>query len=152
MPGWVLAVYVTLGVVAFGFLIAWWVTRKRRDAVGLGVTALLTAGFALLLWLIPTDQKRIERALKEMSAGVKERNADKVFAHVSEDFRLAGMDKADFRRFVEPRLRNGDVTEVEVWDVKQAEVSRADRTATVEFSVKPKGPAVRGQGQELDRK
>ncbi len=140
MPGWFTPVAATLSVVALGCLIGMWTRRQRKYAVALAITAALFAVALLIALFWPTDQRRIEGALKEMAAGVKERNPDKVFSHVSESFRLGGLDKSGFRRFAEPMITRGDVTDVEMWDFEQAEVSRPGRTATIEFMVKPKGP------------
>ena len=74
-PTWI---YVTLGVVALGLLVALWTTRKRKYAVGIAVAA----GLALLVWLItylvPTDRKRIVAAVEDMGAGVKAQSPDRI--------------------------------------------------------------------------
>jgi hypothetical protein len=135
-------VYIVLGIVALAFLIALWVTRKRRYAVGISVTAGLALLFFLFTLLMPTDQKRILHAIDEMGAGVRERNTDRVFAQISDQFRLGSQDKKAFRGAVEPILRRGEVTEIQVWQFRDFEISRDNRTATVVFQVKPQ-PAER---------
>jgi hypothetical protein len=135
-----LVVYVALGLVALGLLVGLWTTRKRGYALGLAGVAAAALLFWLLTYLLPTDQKRIVAAIEDMSAAVHERNTDRIFAHISDQFRYAGMGKEGFRGFVDRHLKNRDVTEVLAYGFEQAEVSRPDRTAVIEFNVKPKGP------------
>ncbi len=133
-------VYVILGLVALAFLVALWMKRKRAYAIGLVVSVALIALFLLLTFVVPTDRSRIIRAIGEMEQGVKTRDTDRIFAQISDRFRLGGVDKPAFRRFVDGVLRNGQVTEVHAWDFETPEVSRPKRTATIGFQVKPRGP------------
>lgn len=135
-----LLIYVVLGLVALGLLVGLWTTRKRGYALGLAGVAVAALLFWLVTFLIPTDQKRIVGAVQEMSAGVRARDTNRIFAHISDQFRYSGMGKEAFRGFVDQHLKRGDVTEVLAYDFDQAQVSRKDRTALIEFTVKPKGP------------
>jgi hypothetical protein len=80
-----------------------------------------------------------------MSAGVLARDVDRIFAHVSEQFRQgprtfgSTLDKAAFRKASEAAIRAHHVTEVSAWDFEPQGVSRAQRTATMVFKVKPRG-------------
>jgi signal transduction histidine kinase len=130
-------VYVTLGIVALGFLIGLWTTRKRRYAIGLGIVAGLALLFFLFTLLMPTDLKRIRHAIDGMGAGVREKNTDRIFDHISDRFRLGSLDKEAFRSAVDPILKRGDVTEINVWDFRDADISREKRTGTLVFQVKP---------------
>ena len=134
------AVYVGLGVVALGLLVALWVTRKRPYALGLVIVIAVAAFFALLTLYVPTDRTRIIGAVGAMEAGVKAQSADLIFANVSDQFRLGGLDKAHFRHFVE-RVFNppGQVEEIHAWDFDNLQIDRPRKTATLEFKVKPKG-------------
>lgn len=133
-------VYVVLGLVALGLLVALWVTRKRGYALGLVVVLALAAFFGLLTLFVPTDRTRVIGAVQAMEAGVKAQNADRVFAHVSDQFRLGGLDKATFRHFVEQVFSHpGQVDEIHAWDFDNLQVNRAGKVATLEFKVKPKG-------------
>jgi hypothetical protein len=135
-------VYIVLGIVALAFLIALWVTRKRRYAIGIAVPASLALLLFLLTLLLPTDRTQIQHAIDEMGAGVRERNTDRIFDQISDQFHLGSQDKKAFRGAVDPILRRGEVTEIQVWDVRDFEISRDNRTATVVFQVKPQ-PAER---------
>ena len=93
----------------------------------------------LLGIFVDTDQKRIQRAIREMSEGVKERNVDKIFSHISNQFNLAGRTKESFRPMVENHIRNGDIREVAAWGFEQARFSEDKKEATIEFLIRPKG-------------
>jgi hypothetical protein len=154
MPSWLVdnptPVYVVLGIVALSFLIALWVTGKRRYIIGIAAAAGLALLFALLTMLMtlfaPTDRGKISHAIDEMGAGVKARDTDRIFAQISDRFRLGAMDKKAFRNAVDPILRRGDVTEIQVWDFRDFDISREKRIATVVFQVKPQ-PADRFDNQ-----
>src|SRR5689334_12777728 len=115
-------IYVTLGIIALGLVIALWRTRKRQYAIGLGVVACL----AILVWLItvcvPTDQKRIRGAIEDMRAGVRAGSAEQIFRNISKDFRIGGLDRAAFRRVVEQSLATREVDDIRVWDIDEPQV------------------------------
>jgi hypothetical protein len=137
-PTWI---YVTLGVIAVGLLIALWMTRKRKYAVAIGVVAVV----AVLVWLVtvwvPTDQKRIRGAIDDMEAGVRAGDANRIFRNISRDFRIGGLDHDSFRRVVDQALDNREVDDIRVWDVDEPQISRSQGTnagtATITFMVKP---------------
>jgi hypothetical protein len=137
-----LPIYIVLGIIALGLLIALWKTRKRGYALGLAGVAVAAFLVWLVISLIPTDQKQIAGAIQDMGEGVRKADVNRIFANISDQFRLGGMQKETFRTFVADRLRRGDVTEVVAYDLEDAQVSRPNRTATIEFKVKPHGNAV----------
>jgi hypothetical protein len=132
------AVYVVLGVVALGLLVALWATRKRPYALGLVIVLAVAALFALLTLFVPTDSKRIIGAVQDMEAGVKAHNADRIFANISDQFRLGGLDKKRFRGWVDQHLIQVDT--ITPSDFDKMHIDRAGKVATLEFNVKPKGP------------
>src|SRR5205807_1701163 len=98
------------------------------------------AGIYFLLSLSrETDSKQLTRKLSEMAAGVREHKLDQTFAHVSDGFRLGGMDKKGFRQKAEEAQRRFDIRDMEIWEIKVEELSRDTRTAKVSFNVKAKG-------------
>ena len=147
------SVYLLLAVLALVWLFVVWLQRQKdpemeqravllRTVAGLGIIVLLAVMLGLLTLFIPTDQKQITEKLKEMSAGVKARDTNRIFAHVSEEFRLGSLDKAAFRSHTDRIIQSGYVEEVEMWDFKPIQVERTaggKQTATILFSVKPKG-------------
>jgi predicted membrane metal-binding protein len=132
--------YILLGIVALGLLVALWRTRKRGYALAMGAVAALAVALALLLWLLSfwfeSDQSKIVRAINGMRAAVQRGDTEGIFKHIARDFRVRSMDRASFRQAVEPFIHNHEVQDVEVWDFEPAEVK--GNTATMAFQVKPK--------------
>src|SRR5947209_2972834 len=114
MPSWLIddptLVYLLLGLIAFALCVGWWMnrgeepgsmrigawfqslrsrrlTRNQTYAFGLAIVFLLAVAVWQIGRLVMTDAKRIRFALQEMSAGVREKNVDKIFKHVSEKFK-----------------------------------------------------------------
>lgn len=172
MPSWLVddpttALFV-LGLLALPLAVFWWVRRgedfgkKKLNwikgllarrltgnqccAMGLTCLGFLAVVVLLLYFFVDSDDKRIQRAIKEMSAGVKEQNVDKIFAHVSERFSLMGQGKNSYRSVVERYLHNGEITDISVWDSEQAKLTKDKKEATIEFKVKPKGTLSQGVG------
>jgi hypothetical protein len=151
--GWP-AVYVVLAAVAVVLLVAWAQTRKRYWFYGTVAFLALIGLYFLLDRLVETDREQIVRKLGEMSAGVRERNVDRIFAHVSEQFRLNNSDRAAFRAFAEKAISRGQVTEVKVWDFQFPDdfrsterrtvrgASQQVQLARVQFRINPEGPGL----------
>src|SRR5262245_8194090 len=138
MPSWLVEdpadAYAFLAVLAIILGVVWWFNRgadfgkkklpwlqgllARRltlnqcCAMGLTSIGVLAMLILALYFLVDTPNKRIRRAIREMSDGVREDNIDKIFAHISNQFRWSGRTKEMFRPEVESRRRSGDITEV----------------------------------------
>src|SRR5438874_6215599 len=115
------------------------VTLNQCCAMGLTLIGFLAVVILALYLFVDTDNKRIRRAIREMSDGVKENNVDKIFSHVSDQFQLMGMSKATFRREVENRRGRGDVTEVRAWGFEEPQFTEDKKEAKIEFMIKPVG-------------
>ena len=124
-------VYVVLAAATVILFVAWWQTRKRYWFYGTVAFLALIGLYFLLDRLVETDREQIERKLNEMAAGVRERNVDRIFAHVSEQFRLNNSDRAAFRAFAEGAIRTGQVTEVRVRDPQFPDDFRSTERRTV---------------------
>jgi hypothetical protein len=143
MPTWLVddptMVFLILGLAALGLGAGWWTTRKRAYALGFGVAV----GLIVLVWLlsafVPTDAKQIERAIRDMGDGVEAKNVEQIFQHISDHFEARGRDKAAFRNYAERFLRTRDAQGVRVWDFTVLDLSRLERRARVQFSVKAAG-------------
>jgi hypothetical protein len=152
------AVYVVLAAALVVLLVAWQQSRKRYWLYAAAAFGVLIGLYFLLDRLVETDREQIVRKVEEMSAGVRERNVERIFAHVSEQFRLNNSDRAAFRRFAEEAIRRGQVTEVKAWDFQFADDFRATERRTVrgtaqqvpvarvQFRVKPEGPGLTTAG------
>src|SRR5947208_2119939 len=123
MPSWLVddptEVYLALGFLALVLGVIWWVNRgedfgkkkfgwvhgliarrmtlNQYCAMGLTLIGFLAVGILVFYLFVDTDNKRIRRAIREMSDGVRENNVDKIFSHISSQFRLAGLTKEAFR-------------------------------------------------------
>ena len=147
-------VYVILAAAAVLLFVAWWQTRKRPWLYATVAFLALIGLYFLLDRLVETDREQIVRKVEEMSAGVRERNVERIFANVSEQFRLNNQNRATFRAFAEQAIRRGQVTEVKAWDFQfpddfRTKVRRTGTTgpqeldaARVAFTVKPEGPGL----------
>jgi hypothetical protein len=152
------AVYVVLAATTVVLFVAWWQSRKRYWLYATAAFLALIGLYFLLDRMVETDREQIVRKVEEMSAGVRERNVDRIFANVSEQFRLNNSDRAAFRAFAEQAIRRGQVTEVKAWDFHFPDDFRATerrtvrgtpqevQVARVQFSVKPEGPGLNTAG------
>jgi hypothetical protein len=139
-----LAVYVLLGAGAFGWLLLWTRDRKLVWLLGAGAFVGLVGLYFLLDRVVETDREQVTRKLGEMKAAVKARESNRIFAHISDRFRLGGLDKAGFRALVERALSQGLIHELEIWDITDPPDGwpRDGRPARVSFMAKPKGGPV----------
>ena len=143
-------VYFLLACAALGLLAGWWLNRKRPYLIGLGVVAAVAVVFFLLTLLIDTDRKRITRALQEMSQGVRDKDLDKTFARLTDDFTMefsrggvrTKMPKVELRQLADRAVRNGRVTDVVFGDIGFEKV--AGEEASVTFRANPFGSWVLG--------
>ena len=137
-----LAVYVVLAVMAAPLLYVGIQRRERRYLVAGSVIVALIGVYFLLSRLRETDRAQVRRKLEEMAAAVKDRDADRILAHVSEKFATQGMDRQKFRRYVEGRLRGRWLEELAIWDIDFPDGAKpdADGIIRVTFRVRPKGP------------
>jgi hypothetical protein len=133
--------YLVLGTIALITAALWWRRRTRPLLIGLVIAVGLLAAVVVLDLLVPTDQKRIMSSIKAMDAGVATRNADQIFAHISESFRVKSYDKVGFRYRAEPYLPQ--VSNFKVWDFQPQQISREGRTGTIHFLVRADSPAER---------
>jgi ketosteroid isomerase-like protein len=155
-----MAVYVSLAAVAIVLLAAWRLNRRGRWLIGVGAVAVLAGLYFLLDRLVETDREQVVRKVQEMAAGVRTRNADAIFTHISERFNRGGVDRAQFRAAVDGILRSRVVDEVEVWDFQfpddfRREVRVPGQTAPgeailVSFTAKAKGGVAVGEFGRCD--
>jgi hypothetical protein len=110
------SVYVFLAALAAVMLYAWWVTRKRRWLYRVGAVAVLAGAYFLLDRLVETSREQIERNLTEMAAGVKARDRDRVFNHLSDDFRWRKFDKSTLRVLADSH--GWQLGEPILWDIR----------------------------------
>jgi hypothetical protein len=138
-------IYLLLGIVAAGFGIAAWSSRKRVYAIGLGVALALIAVVWALGFFIDTDLKQIKRKTQAMADAVGRRDIDGIFKHISNDFSFHGrLKKNEFRDKAAGYINRGEVTGFKVWDVRALDISREKKTAIIAFKTKGMGSAFGG--------
>ncbi len=131
-----LAVYLFLAVVALVFVALYWRTRKRYWFLPVAVMGLLLGAYFLMDRLVETRPEQITRKLREMADAVQRRDADTIFRHVAQDFRVGSLDRASFRAYVETAFSRG-VTSLRVW-----EFQFPDDAGRVVLFAKPEAPAL----------
>jgi hypothetical protein len=133
--------YVIAAALAAGLLAAWWTTRKRGYLIAVGTVAGIAGLLFVLTLLVETDRKQIVRALQEMMDGVKEKNLDKTFRHITSDctthFANGQWDRQTLLGKAKSAIKDGGVEEINLWgfDFEQVDSPRA----LVFFNAKPFG-------------
>ena len=120
--------------------------RKGEKLTSPRKWSLITSGVGLVLLLalflcdrvFESDREQIHRKMKEMSDGVRERNMDKVFQHVSDSFRIGLVDKPALRRLAEADQQNHQVDEIPVWDERLEPITDG-KNAVMTFMFKVRG-------------
>lgn len=114
------------------------------------LAVLLLVGLKAADSLYESDREQIVRKLNEMSAGVAERNLDKVFQHVSDSFRYGSSNKQTLRSVADRALQSGQVTEIPMWLENAEPIVPENGKASVLFRFKVRGNAL-GENQFLCR-
>lgn len=140
MPTWLTedpsSVYLLLGILAFGFLAAFWLKRQRKYLIGVGLMALLAGLVWLVDYLIVTDREQILQHLGVMAEAGSRRDLERVFRHISKDFQHGTLDKAAFRQAAERVMRRFNVRNIRIWDLEPGEIAREARSGKIAFKVK----------------
>jgi hypothetical protein len=143
MPYWLVEGDATLLFVlaSVGLICAavWWRTRRRNYAVVAAAAAVAILTLSLLDHLIESDREQMIRKVQEIADGVRARDFDRVFRHVSDDFRRGGFDKAQFRTFAQDVSHRRNVTEFQAWGFIPGNISRQKHRGELEFSFKIRG-------------
>jgi len=113
-----LLVYGLLLVVGGILLVLWW---SRRDRQALKVVAAV-AGLALLYFLLDilheTPREKVEATIKEMADATSKHDLDRLFLHISADFKYQNSDRKAFRDRVRLALERYDVKNIRVKDLR----------------------------------
>ena len=143
MPDWLIegdsTIYLLLAAVGVIAAVAWWQMPKKW------LLAVATVAFAMIgvLFLLDrqfeSDREQIGRKLNEMAAAVTQPpDMNKIFTHVSADFRYGPADKAQFRKFCDQISRGREVREMKVWDYRVKELSKPRKRTEITFQFKVK--------------
>jgi hypothetical protein len=126
-------VYILLGLVALGFLSAGWITRRVKFFALAGIPIGIMVLFWLLTRLVVTDQQQLQTAVDEMASAAIKGDAAGLFKHVSRDFRHKQMTREQLAGFIKNAVTAHKITEVKIREFEVVEVSRATRSAKVNF-------------------
>ena len=124
--------YLLLALAAFALAAAWWTTRQTKYLWFLAQVVLIAVAVWIVAKVGQTDSKRIQDLVEEMSQGVREGNAERIFQHISRTVQFHGMGLADFRSLAEGHLKRGRARDVEVSKFSFPERPRSGK-AKVEF-------------------
>ncbi|MBY0527516.1 MAG: nuclear transport factor 2 family protein [Gemmataceae bacterium] len=143
--------FLLLGIAAIVLGMIWVRTRDRRCLYGLGGVGAVALVLLLLALFGPeSDSAQIKRKVNEMAEGVKAKDVDRIFQHISEQFRYRSTDKQEFRQYADAALRRGEVAELRLSNIDKVEFLPAKAgepaTASIRFLAKPIAP-----GGDFDR-
>jgi hypothetical protein len=140
-------VYLLLGVIAIGLLVAFWLTRKRAWLFAAGGVLVLILIVFLLRLFVPTDYARIMDSIQAMRSGVQKHDTEAVMKHIAQDFSFGSFDRKAFRARVDHAFQNRFVDDVNFWEFDEVKIDRPNKTATLAFKAKPH-PQSSGEGLE----
>src|SRR5690349_122568 len=79
-------VYILLGIVALGFVTAWWLNKRVKFLAYALLPLALIGLFWLFTRMVVTDQQQIQLNVEAMAEAVVNQDADRLFRHVSTKF------------------------------------------------------------------
>ena len=130
-----LSVYILFLLAGAVLLVLWWQQRSRRLEKFLGVVAGLALLYFLLDVLVTTDRERITTKVYVMAEAFNQRELDRVFANISDDFhsKTYGLNKKTLRAETVKALDRYNA-HARVKSVKVTDIDREQGTAKVSFT------------------
>ncbi len=132
-------VYVLFIIVCSGLLFAWRRTRKFAYLLATVVGLLLVVGYAVLTHVVVTEQKKIIDVVNDCAQAVEKKDAATIERNMAGDFQWFSKNKKTGAEWAADKMRNGDITDVKVWDVTVDSLDKAKGTAHVTCMAKPHG-------------
>jgi uncharacterized membrane protein (Fun14 family) len=129
-------VCILLGLIALGFAVAGWQTRRVKFFALALIPVALIGLFWLLTRTVVTDQQQIHNSIDAMAAAVVNQDADALFKRVSKDFRHKGMDRKEMHDRVARAIKLHKVKEAFISEFATSGISRATGTAKASFRVR----------------
>ena len=143
MSEWVidhkLPIYFLLAAAIIACLALWWRLRRRYFLIVTVMGGILLLGLLVLDRIVETDGEQMVRKVREIAAAVSANNLDAAFDHVSAKFDRPPRTKQSFRDLCTRVRSAGQVADVQVWDLSEADVSPAMGVGAVEFRFKVRG-------------
>ena len=126
--------HIIFALIGVGFLAVW---RYNARVKYLGY-ALGAVGAMALLWLlsmnIKTDRQILEDAVNEMARGVEHKQLDKLFKHISGDFRYKGNTREMLYDVAQNHIKDHEIKNIRI-NRFQAEIDRSKNHARTGFIV-----------------
>jgi hypothetical protein len=126
-------IYILLGLVALGFIGAWWVNKRVKFLAYAGVVALLIGLVWLLTRTVPSDRMQIQSTVQTMADAVVQGDQATLFKHTARDFRYKQLDREQLRAMLKMIAAQHQITEVKIWEFDFEEVDRGKGTAMARF-------------------
>ncbi len=126
-------IYILLGIVALGFVTAWWLNKRVKYLAYAGVAVALIALFCLLGQFVVTDREQIQRNVQQMADAVVRGGDQELFKHCSRDFRYKEMTREQLAALVKGIAAQHKITEVKIWEFEFENIARADHSANAHF-------------------
>jgi hypothetical protein len=130
-------IYIVLGLMAIGFVTAWWMKQTKRRFLYLAVAPVACIG---VLWLLTrtmvTDRQQIRNNVEAMRDAVLAQDADALFRHVAADFAYKGMNRKQMYDSVARNIRRGRVQNAAISAFSVDEVSGPAGKARASFRVR----------------
>lgn len=149
MPVWLVEhptpVLVILGLAAIALTYVWCVRQEKKILVAIAVVIGLMVLVKLLDVLIVTDHEKVVLAVQDMAGSVQQKDVNRIFGLISEKFHAFGLDKAGFRKWVERRIHDADVTGLKVWDFEPTKDAPQPNQKSILFLVKAEGDEQAGR-------
>jgi hypothetical protein len=139
-----LSISLVLGAAGLGLAFAWY--RTNQYAFGLGsviVVALLVIFFVLFFIYGETARDQVERKVRELVAGVDNKDVDKIFQNISDRFEYTQdstkLNKQQLRSYAVEALRRPELKGMIADDIRVDPIDRDAGKASVLFRVIIKG-------------
>jgi uncharacterized membrane protein (Fun14 family) len=129
-------VYILLGIVALGFVTAWWLNKRVKFLAYALLPLALIGLFWLFTRMVVTDQQQIRQHVEAMAEDVVNQDADRLFRHVSARFKYHGMDRKQMNDAVARALKLHKVGGAFISNYAPIDIDRGAGKAKVAFLVK----------------
>ncbi len=126
--------YIPLGIVALGFITAWWLNKRVKFLAYAGAAVLAIGAVLLVAYLLPSDTKAIHHAVQTMADAVVRGDDKELFKHVSRDFRHNNLNREQMAAVVKGIAAQHKISEVKIWQFACDPIERDKRSAKAQFN------------------
>jgi hypothetical protein len=127
-------VYILLGIVALGFITAFWLNKRVKFLAYAGIFVLLIGAMWLLATFVPTDRKEIHQNVETMADAVVRGDDKELFKHISREFRHNELNREQLTALFKGIVAQYKVGGVNIRQFDCDEVSREKALAKAHFN------------------